>query len=226
MKKNYLFILSLLLTVILVVGCNTTEKTEDNDSNQNAPSNSATQETPADSEAVEDDTQDSSTQTDQNTNTSSTSKQEIKYEQNGVDKKEMATESQSADQNYKLHQLPGFTLSPEEPGKDIYVSNDDDQVFMRVETISTTDNTYDNVKSSLVEYMNAVGTTTPLPADMLKVFKEAKSAEGYEVDFESEKVIGVVIEKDDLIVKLTIHDNDTQDLTAAMLAMAATITQK
>ena len=222
MKKNYLSILALLLTAFLVVGCNTTEKTEDNDTNQNTPSNSATQETPEDSEA-EDNTQDSSTQTDSTTNPS---KQEITYEQNGEDKKETATESQSVDQDYKLHQLPGFTLSQEEPGKDIFVSNDDDEVFMRVETISTTDNTYDSVKSSLIEYMNAVGTTTSLPADMLQVFKDAKSAEGYVVDFEDEKVIGVVIEKNDLIVKLTIHDNNTQDLTAAMLAMAATITQK
>ena len=225
MKKNYMSILALLLTAILVVGCNTTEKTEDTDSNQNVPSDSATQETPADSEVVND-PQVSSTETDATTNTSSTEVQEITYEQNGVDKKETATESQSVDQNYKLHQLPGFTLSQEEPGKDIFVSNDDDQVSMGVEIISTTDNSYDNVKSSLVEYMNAVGTTTPLPAEMLKVFKEAKSAEGYVVDFESDKVIGVVIEKDDLIVKLTIHDNNTQDLTAAMLAMAATITQK
>lgn len=225
MKKNYMSILALLLTAILVVGCNTTEKTEDTDSNQNNPSNSATQETPVDSE-TEDDSQDPSNQTDSTTSTPSPSKQEITYEQNGVDKKETATESESVDQNYKLHQLPGFTLSPEEPGKDIVVSNDDDQVFMRVETISTTDNSYDDVKSSLVEYMNAVGTTTPLPEDMLKVFKEAKSAEGYVVEFESDKVIGVVIEKDDLILKLTIHDNNTQDLTAAMLAMAATITQK
>ena len=225
MKKNTLSMLALLLTGILVVGCNTTDKTEDTDTNQNAPSNSASQETPTDSELV-DDTQDSSEQTDSSTSSSSTSKQEITYEQNGVDKKETATESQSVDQNYKLHQLSGFTLTQEEPGKDIYVSNDDDEVFMRVETISTKDNSYDNVKSSLVEYMNAVGSTTPLPEEMLKVFKEAKNAEGYVVDFDSDKVVGVVIEKDELIVKLTIHDNDTQDLTAAMLAMAATITQK
>lgn len=225
MKKNYMSILALLLTAILIVGCNTTDKTEDTGTNQNDPSNSAIQDTPADSESV-DDTQETPNQTDTTTNTSPTQEKEITYEQNGSDKKVTATESQSVDQSYKLHQLPGFTLSPEEPGKDIIVSNDDDQVFMRVETVTTTDHNYEDVKSSLVEYMNAVGNTTPLSAEELEVFKDVKSVEGYVVDFDTDKVVGVVFEKDGLLVKLIIHDNDTQDLTAAMLAMAATITQK
>lgn len=225
MKNKYMSILALLLTAILVVGCNTTDKTEDTDTNQNNPSNSASQETPADSESV-DDTQETPEQPDSTTNTPSAQNQEITYEQNGVDKKETATESQSVDQSYKIHQLPGFTLSPEEPGKDIIVSNEDDQVFMRVETVPTTDHSYDDVKSSLVEYMNAVGNTTPLSTEKLNILKDAKTVEGYVVDFDTDKVVGVVFEKDGLIVKLTIHDNNTQDLTAAMLAMAATITQK
>lgn len=225
MKKNYMSILALLLTAILIVGCNTTDKTEDTGTNQNDPSNSAIQDTPADSESV-DDTQETPNQTDTTTNTSPTQEKEITYEQNGSDKKVTATESQSVDQSYKLHQLPGFTLSQEEPGKDIIVSNDDDQVFMRVETVTTTDHNYEDVKSSLVEYMNAVGNTTPLSAEELEVFKDVKSVEGYVVDFDTDKVVGVVFEKDGLLVKLIIHDNDTQDLTAAMLAMAATITQK
>lgn len=225
MKKKYMSMLALLLTAILVVGCNTTDKTEDTDTNKNDPSNSASQETPADSESVED-TQETPKQPDSTPDTPSTQKQEITYEQNGVDKKATATESQSVDQSYKIHQLPGFTLSQEEPGKDIIVSNEDDEVFMRVETVSTTDNSYDNVKSSLVEYMNAVGSTTPLSTEELKVFKDAKTVEGYVVEFDTDKVVGVVIETEGLIVKLTIHDNNAQDLTAAMLAMAATITQK
>lgn len=225
MKKKYMSILALLLTAILVVGCNTTEKTEDDDAKQNDPSNSASQQTPADSEIVEE-TPESPTQTDSTTDTPPAQEEDITYVQNGVDKTVTATESQSVDQSYKLHQLPEFTLSQEEPGKDIYVSNEDDEVFMRVETVSTTDSSYDSVKSSLVEYMNAVGETTPLPAEELKVFEDAKSVEGFVVNFDTDKVVGVVIEKDGLLVKLTIHDNTTQDLTSAMLAMAATITQK
>ena len=225
MQKKLMSILALLLTAILVVGCNTSDKTEDSDTSQNDPSNSASTQTPSDSESV-DETQETPKQTGSATNTPSTQEQEITYVQKGAEKKATATESQSVDQSYKLHQLPGFTLSQEEPGKDIIVSNEDDEVFMRIETVSTTDTNYDNVKSSLVEYMNAVGDTTPLSADELGVFEDAKNVEGYVVDFDTEKVVGVVIEKDGLIVKLTIHDNNTQDLTAAMLAMAATITQK
>lgn len=225
MQKKLMSMLALLLTAILVVGCNTSDKTVDSDVSQNDPSNSASQQTSPDSESV-DETQETPEQSGSATNTPSTQEQEITYVQKGADKKATATESQSVDQSFKLHKLPGFTLDQEEPGKDIIVSNEDDEVFMRIESVSTSDTSYDNVKSSLVEYMNAVGDTTPLSADELAVFKDAKKVEGFVVDFDTEKVVGVVIEKDGLIVKLTIHDNNTQDLTAAMLAMAATITQK
>ena len=228
MQKKLMSILALLLTAVLIVGCNTTDKTEESDATNNDPSNSASEQTPSDNEPTSDeqDEQETPTETDSSTNTLASQEQEITYVQNGVDKKANATESQSVDQGYKLHQLPGFTLSQEEPGKDIIVSNDDDEVFMRVETFSTSEVNYDDAKTALVEYMNAVGETTPLTTEELTVIKDAKNIDGYEVQFDNEKVVGVVIEKEGLIVKLTIHDNDTQDLTEAMLAMAATITQK
>lgn len=225
MQKKLMSMLMLLLAAILVVGCNTTDKTEDSDALQKDPSNTANQETPLDNESDEDELE-APDQTDTSTNIPSTQEQDLNYVQNGVDKNTKATESKSVDQNYKLHQLPGFTLSQEEPGKDIIISNDDDNVFMRVETVSTSETSYDDVKSSLVEYMNAVGETTPLSTEELTAFKNDKNSEGYVVHFDDEKVVGVVIEKEGLIVKLTIHDNKTQDLTAAMLAMAATISQK
>ncbi|MFJ7735854.1 hypothetical protein ACIQ2D_05870 [Lysinibacillus sp. NPDC097287] len=225
MQKKLMSMLALLLTAILVVGCNTTDVSEDSGASKNDPSNSSTQQTPTENES-EDGKQETPNETDTSTNTPSNQEQEIKYVQNGVDKKVNATESQSVKQDYKLHQLPGFTLSQEEPGKDIFVSNEDDSVFMRVETFSTSETSYANVKTSLVEYMNAVGDTTPLTSEELAVFKDAKNIEGYVVNFDTDKVVGVVIEKDGLVVKLTINDNNTQDLTAAMFAMAATITQK
>ena len=75
------------------------------------------------------------------------------------------------------------------------------------------------------DYMNAVGETVALTAEELARFKDVQNIEGYVVDFDTEKVIGVVLEKDGLITKLTIHDNDEQDLTDAMLNMARTISK-
>lgn len=106
------------------------------------------------------------------------------------------------------------------------VSNADDEVFMRIEATNASETSYDAVKTSMQDYMNAVGGTVPLSAEELSAFKDIKNIEGYVVDFDTEKVVGVVFEKDGLITKLTIHDNDKQDLTAAMLAMAATISKK
>lgn len=223
MQKKLFSMLALLLTAVIFVGCNTSDKTEQSDAEQNEPANS---QQPSDNETAGDDKQETPTSNDANTDTQAKPVQEVQYVQNGVDKKETATESDSVDQGYKFQQLPEFTLSQEEPGKDMLVSNADDEVFMRIEATNASETSYDAVKTSMQDYMNAVGGTVPLSAEELSAFKDIKNIEGYVVDFDTEKVVGVVFEKDGLITKLTIHDNDKQDLTAAMLAMAATISKK
>ncbi|WP_291753281.1 hypothetical protein [Lysinibacillus sp. UBA5990] len=231
MQKKLFSILALLLTAVLVVGCNTSEKTEDSDAQQNEPSNTAADQKPSGEETAGEAQEEESTDTpaSNETNTEDASKQpqhDVTYKQNGVDKTEKATESKSVDQSYKLQQLPGFTLTQEEPGKDMLVSNDDDEVFMRIETIETSQSSFTEVKTAMQDYMNAVGDTVALTTDELAVFKDVQNIEGYVVDFDTEKVIGVVFENDGLITKLTIHDNDKLDLTNAMMNMAATISKK
>jgi len=229
MQKKLFSILALLLTAVLVVGCNTSEKTGDSDDQQNEPSNTAADQKPSGDETAGETQEEDDTPASNETNTEDASKQpqkDVTYKQNGVDKTEKATESKSVDQSYKLQQLPGFTLTQEEPGKDMLVSNDDDEVFMRIETIEASQSSFTEVKTTMQDYMNAVGETVALTTDELAVFKDVQNIEGYVVDFDTEKVLGVVFEKDGIITKLTIHDNDKQDLTDAMLNMAATISKK
>lgn len=232
MQKKLFSVPALLLTAVLVVGCNTSDKTEDSDAQKNEPSNTSTeQQQPSSKDNNVDDAQETPTSNETNkgnTDTETKKEQEVKYVQKGVDKTEKATESKSADQDYKVQQLPGFTLSQEEPGKDMLVSNDNAEVFMRIETIDASQSSYDQVKTSMQDYMNAVGDTSSLSSEELAVFKDVKNIESYVVHFveDKEKVIGVVFEKDGLITKLTIHDNDELDLTDAMLKMAATISKK
>jgi len=229
MQKKLFSILALLLTAVLVVGCNTSEKTGDSDAQQNEPSNAAADQKPSGDETAGETQEEDDTPASNETNTEDASKQpqkDVTYKQNGVDKTEKATESKSVDQSYKLQQLPGFTLTQEEPGKDMLVSNDDDEVFMRIETIEASQSSFTEVKTTMQDYMNAVGETVALTTDELAVFKDVQNIEGYVVDFDTEKVLGVVFEKDGIITKLTIHDNDKQDLTDAMLNMAATISKK
>ncbi len=232
MQKKLFSILALLLTAVLFVGCNTSEKTGDADAEQNEPSDTGAEQQPSDNE-----TPDESQEPEENVDTPVTndteedgtngqSQQDVNYVQNGEDKTETAAEANSVDQGYKLQQLPGFTLTQEEPGKDMLVSNDDDEVFMRIEAIDASQSSFANVKTTMQDYMNAVGETVALSADELAAFKDVQNIEGYVVDFDTEKVIGVVFEKDGLITKITIHDNDKQDLTDAMLNMAATISKK
>ena len=232
MQKMFFSLSALLLTAVLVAGC-TSDKTEESDTQKNEPSNTPTeqQQQPATEDKAVDESQETpaSNETNKdNTDTSAKTEQEVKYKQKGEDKTEKATESKSVDQGYKMQQLPGFTLTQEEPGKDMLVSNENSEVFMRVETVDASQSSYDDAKTSMQDYMNAVGETVALSSEELAAFKDAKSVEGYVVDFveDKEKVIGVVFEKDGLITKLTIHDNDELDLTDAMLKMASTISKK
>ncbi|MEX3746255.1 hypothetical protein [Lysinibacillus xylanilyticus] len=229
MQKMFFSLSALLLTAVLVVGC-TSDKTEESDAQKNEPSNTPTeQQQPATEDKAVDESQETpaSNETNKdNTDTSAKTEQEVKYKQKGEDKTEKATESKSVDQGYKMQQLPGFTLSPEEPGKDMLVSNENSEVFMRVETVDASQSSYDDAKTSMQDHMNAVGAPVALSSEELAAFKDAKNVEGYVVDFDTEKVVGVVFEKDGLITKLTIHDNDELDLTDAMLKMASTISKK
>lgn len=231
MQKKVFSLSALLLTAVLVAGC-TSDKTEESDTQKNEPSNTPTeQQQPATEDKAVDESQETpaSNETNKdNTDTSAKTEQEVKYKQKGEDKTEKATESKSVDQGYKMQQLPGFTLSQEEPGKDMLVSNENSEVFMRVETVDASQSSYDDAKTSMQDYMNAVGAPVALSSEELAAFKDAKNVEGYVVDFveDKEKVIGVVFEKDGLITKLTIHDNDELDLTDAMLKMASTISKK
>ncbi|WP_223552834.1 hypothetical protein [Lysinibacillus sphaericus] len=229
MQKMFFSLSALLLTAVLVAGC-TSDKTEESDTQKNEPSNTPTeQQQPATEDKAVDESQETpaSNETNKdNTDTSAKTEQEVKYKQKGEDKTEKATESKSVDQGYKMQQLPGFTLSQEEPGKDMLVSNENSEVFMRVETVDASQSSYADAKTSMQDHMNAVGAPVALSSEELAAFKDAKNVEGYVVDFDTEKVVGVVFEKDGLITKLTIYDNDELDLTDAMLKMASTISKK
>lgn len=232
MQKKLLSVPALLLTAVLVVGCNTSDKTEDSDAQNNEPSNTSAeqqQQQPSSEDKTVDESQETPTPDATNkdkTDNATKKEQEVNYVQKGVDKTEKAKESKSATQDYKMQQLPGFTLSQEEPGKDMLVSNENAEVFMRIESIEASQTSYADAKTSMQDYMNAVGEPTSLTSEDLAAFKDIKNVEGYVVNFDTEKVIGVVFEKDGLITKLTIHDNNELDLTDAMLKMAATISKK
>ena len=225
MQKKLFPLLALLLTAVLVVGCNTTDKSENSDAQNNEPSNTSNEQKPSEDNTAGE-VQETPTSNDSNTDTSTSPQQEVKYIQKGVDKTEKASESKSAEQGYKMQQLPGFTLTQEEPGKDMLVSNENDEVFMRIETVDASQANYNDVKTSLQDHMNAVGEPVALTSEELAAFKNVTNIEGYVVDFDTEKVVGVVFEKDGLITKLIIHDNDELDLTDAMLNMAATISKQ
>lgn len=82
--KKLFSILALVLTAVLVVGCNTSDKTGDSDAQQNEPSNTGVDQKPSGDETAGESQEEEETPASDDTNTEDTSKQpqqDVKYVQ-------------------------------------------------------------------------------------------------------------------------------------------------
>lgn len=218
MKKQFKFLAILCIALLMLVGCNTAkeqdtpEDTSTTEGTNAANDNTNKEEQPTESDDV----------TENDTNT-------ITYTTNGEQKQEETTTANSTEQQYSIETLPTFTLTAEEPGKDVLYFTENDSVFMRIETMSVNDQTFENLITNTEEMMNAVDETVdPIKFDIqsyLSNQSEIANYEAYKVDLVEEVVSAVVFEKDNQLVRLTIFDNTTVDLTEAMVKMGLTITK-
>lgn len=154
----------------------------------------------------------------------------LTYTLNGEQKNETAYLTESDEQNYSMYKLDGFELTGEEPNKDALYSVEDDSVFMRIETISTDDADYEIILKNMMETMAAIS----IEENPVRITDEQKlptgegitNAVGYEVPKEIGTISGYVFERNGLIVRLTIFDRTTANLTDAFLKMGETVAVK
>ncbi|MEK5079460.1 chemotaxis protein [Solibacillus sp. FSL W7-1436] len=150
----------------------------------------------------------------------------LTYISNGQTFEENVVTSTSDEMNYTIQHLENYTLTSEEPGVDSLLNNADEATSMQIEVVKKEDVTFDQLKESAKETIAAIAPETTKDLDLASTLEEREeilNIVGYEALLEDEKVVKVVIERENLFVTLTIYDNVQADLTDAFLQMGLTI---
>lgn len=235
MKKNLLFAASILAIGGFLAACGSEETTDKNTGSspdkatEEVADNETAEEVPAeesaeDSEPVE--------ETEEETSSEETAApEETAGESENADETEEAAEQtesegelmQSPEQAYEITVLPAYELTSEEPGKDSLYLSADSSVFMRVETFSPSDIDFAYAEDIMKQTVQAVNSEAELTQGTAFEGEEFVNSSVYEIPSEEGKVTGVVFEKEDLIVRLTIFDKTAIDATPDFIKMGQTI---
>ncbi len=215
--RKHIYLLTSIILALFLTACNTsddqpnTEHTKDHvtadsgsNENQDLPENGNVTEEPVEP---------------------SDNKTTITYTTNGEERTEETTTVKSNSQGYSIQSLPNFTLTAEEPGKDMLYLTADDSITMRIEYKSTNDSTFDDLVKNTEELMNTISPHVGYEQFDIKEFIQDDIANytAYKVDLADQVVIAVVFEKEDSLVRLTIFDEKLMDLSDAMIKMGLTI---
>lgn len=225
MKKHTFFVTSALSVVLLLTACNSTEdpnpvKEEETTGSVNEQTNTQNSANDsADTEVVDDAVQEATP-----------SNPTIQYEKNGEQKEVETTMTQSPEQDYEIALAQGFSVEGEEPGRDMLVYDENDQYSMRIEVFAKDET--NNYEELAQQTENTVAITAPEGQytlyelePLLASHKDILNAAGYVVTYteDDDQVVTVIFEKESKIVRLTIFDTTSAELTDAFLQMGFTI---
>lgn len=125
----------------------------------------------------------------------------------------------SDEQAYGMYVLPGYELTSEEPGKDSLYLSEDSSTFMRVETFDPATLDFAGAKASLIESLEATSNGAELTEGTLE--GDFTNSVMYTAPSDFGEVTGIVFEKDNFVVRLTIYDS--ADATADFIEMGKTV---
>lgn len=133
------------------------------------------------------------------------------------------TLTQSDEQNYEMYVLDGYELTAEEPNKDALYVADNSGVFMRIETFAAGETDFASLEENMKQTLQAVNPDEE-PAEVMDFDgADFEQSTAYEVQSTEGTVTGIVYEKEDLLVRLTIFDDSTVNATEDFIAMGKTI---
>ncbi len=147
-----------------------------------------------------------------------------------VDIMKDAKVTDSDEQDYSIAVLPHYNLTSEEPGKDSLFTDKDGAYFMRIETTVNEDGMYDYFAENMVAVLEAAsGGSKPI-----ELTDEASipSGEGIEnakvlsVQTNNGPVTGIVFERGNMAIRLTVFDSPKEEYFANFLLMGETIINK
>lgn len=221
MQKYWLLLASLSLAVSMLSACNSNGETngDGGEPSNKVPTEETQDENPTEEVAEEDSTE----------NKDRDPEKTLSYTLDGDAKEETATLTNSDEQNYAIYKLDGFELTGEEPNKDTLYWEENDALFMRIETISKDDASLEIISENMVQTMAAVSFESDpkvIDKEKLPQGNGISNQMGMAVTVELGTVSGIVFEQGNLIVRLTIFDRKSANLTDAFLKMGETIAVK
>ncbi|WP_341322511.1 chemotaxis protein [Solibacillus sp. FSL H8-0523] len=230
MKKTITTMSALLLLSATLAACNT--DTTEPATTTAADEKPQTEQTEANTELNTEQTTEPTTEQANKTNEPAQTTEEpteqaatLTYSSLGKTVSDTVTTSTSKEMNYTIAHFDNFTLQAEEPGVDQLIFNNDDQLSMQINVITKEDVTFDDVKASAAETMAVISADiTELDfASVLEQRTDIINLAGYETVLEeTDKVVKIVFERDNMFVTLTIYDT-AADLQDAFLQMGLTI---
>ncbi|WP_342472961.1 hypothetical protein MHH70_07565 [Metasolibacillus sp. FSL H7-0170] len=227
--KKYLLILSI-LTALLLAACNTESKTEE--PSPNIDSNGATNEEPNNQEEIdvdgtveenEDEEENSEISTPEEN--SSSNAQSITYKSNNQEIKGSTINVKSPQQDYSINLMDGFTITAEEPGRDIVMADIDPDVSMRIEAFPKADIAFDELLTNTSDAVNAIAPEegySEYDLSPIQLNEQITNMQTFYVELEGETVLTLLYELPDNFIRLTIFDNQA-DLKDALAQMGLTI---
>lgn len=136
----------------------------------------------------------------------------------------------SDEQAYQIAVLPEYSLTSEEPGRDSLISSENEEVFMRIETAPKEEGTYDYLLENMGEVLSAsAGGNAPkevTDAASLPTGDGIENAKVQAVESETGTVTGIIYERGDMIVRLTIYDSTKNEHFEKYLRMGETVQAK
>ncbi|WP_342512775.1 hypothetical protein MKY34_19510 [Sporosarcina sp. FSL K6-1522] len=138
--------------------------------------------------------------------------------------------TQSDEQDYAIAILPNYTLTSEEPGKDSLYVNNDESIFMRIETVAKENASYDSLVEDTKNMLEAIsdGNTPSELTDTasLPAGEGIDNVTALTVKTPAGSFTGMVFERDGLLIKLTIFDSAQEEHFQNFLKMGETIVKK
>ena len=102
---------------------------------------------------------------------------------------------------------------------------------MRIETIAKDEGTYDHLAENMIAGLEASAGDGSAPIEVLDE-KSIPTAEGIEnakvltIKAETASITGIIFERDNMVVRLTIYDSPKEEYFEQFLRMAETIVTK
>lgn len=223
MKKSLLHVALLLTIGGTLAACGTSESNEDTSSNT---PEEAVEETIAEEDKDKETVNDEVGSEEKAAEETTAVEEEAKPEETAGDEAAPPSEgnlTESDEQPYELHVLPGYALTSEEPGKDSLYKEDDPSVFMRIETFASGEVDFSQAEAQAKETLKAVNAEAEIAEGQKLESADIVKSSSFEVPSAEGKVTGVVFEQENQLVRLTIFDSEAVQATADFIAMGQTI---